>query len=115
MRFKKELKASQTVFKELTKAGVNIEELNTVRKHLSEVKGGGLAKMAYPATVISLIVSDVLGNNLSMVASGPTVFDKTTKKDAEKILRKYLRKSAFQSALIRVLAETPKEKSILKK
>ena len=112
---KKELKASQTVFKELTKAGVNIEELNTVRKHLSEVKGGGLAKMAYPATVISLIVSDVLGNNLSMVASGPTVFDKTTKKDAEKILRKYLRKSAFQSALIRVLAETPKEKKYFKK
>ena len=112
---KKELKASQTVFKELTKAGVNIEELNTVRKHLSEVKGGGLAKMAYPATVISLIVSDVLGNNLSMVASGPTVFDKTTKKDAEKILKKYQHKSACLSLLISDLKETPKQKKYFEK
>lgn len=73
----------------LTKSGADILELNTVRKHLSDFKGGGLAKIAYPASVISLIVSDVLGNDLSMVASGPTVLDKTTKEDAENILKKF--------------------------
>ncbi|PIR44259.1 hypothetical protein COV23_00790, partial [Candidatus Wolfebacteria bacterium CG10_big_fil_rev_8_21_14_0_10_31_9] len=90
-----ELKASNTTFKELTNAGADIIELNTVRKHLSEVKGGGLARLIYPATAISLIVSDVLGNDISMVASGPTVYDKTTKKDAEFVLKKYGSKSTI--------------------
>ena len=85
----KELKHSQEIFKHLTEAGADIFGLNTVRKHLSEVKGGGLAKMAYPAKVVSLIVSDICGNDLSFIASGPTVYDETTNKDAEKILEKY--------------------------
>ena len=85
----KELEESKTIINELTKKGVDISELNTIRKHLSEFKGGGLAKMACPATFVSLIVSDVCGNDLSNVASGPTVMDKTTKKDAERILKKY--------------------------
>ena len=108
---KKELKNSISTTKLLTKVGANILELNTVRKHLSEVKGGGLAKMAYPATVFSLVISDVIGNNLSMVASGPMAYDKTTKKDAEKIIKKYLRKSA----LVRALTETPKDKKYFQK
>jgi glycerate-2-kinase len=114
----KELKYSQTIFKELTKAGADIKELNTARKHLSEVKGGNLAKMTYPATVVSLIVSDVptANNDLSAIASGPTVYDKTTKKDAIKIFKKYLpRNSVFQSALVRVLRETPKDEKYFKK
>jgi len=110
-----ELKYSKIVFSELTMAGADILELNTVRKHLSEIKAGGLAKIAYPATVVSLIVSDVIGNDLSMVASGPTVHDKTFKKDAEKIIRKYQHKSANLSALISVLKETPKDKKYFKK
>lgn len=73
----------------LIKSGADIQEINTVRKHISQVKGGGLAKIAYPAQVISLIFSDVPGNNLSFIASGPTVQDKTTKKDVLKILKKY--------------------------
>ncbi|MEK7593504.1 MAG: glycerate-2-kinase family protein, partial [Patescibacteria group bacterium] len=102
---KEELKNSVLAIKELTKAGANINELNTVRKHLSEFKGGGLAKMACSATIISLIVSDVCGNDLSDVASGPTVFDKTAKKDAKKILKKYgLNPDKFN------LYETPKAK-----
>jgi len=117
----KEMKYSRTVFKELTKAGANILELNTARKHLSEVKGGNLAKFAYPATVISLIVSDVLGNDLSMVASGPTVFDKTTKKDAEKILKNYKLRTANhvptghlpQGDKLQII-ETPKDKKYFK-
>ncbi len=107
----KELKNSVIATKELTKAGANILELNTVRKHLSEVKGGGLAKLVYPATMISLIVSDVLGNNLSMVASGPTVFDKTTKNDAEKILTKYKIQNTKYKIQTR---ETPKDKKCFK-
>jgi glycerate-2-kinase len=102
-----ELAASQTVFKKLTEAGADIFELNTIRKHISEVKGGGLAKVAYPADVISLIASDVLGNDLSMVASGPTVLDKTTVKDAKKILNKYKIKEID-------LIETPKDKKYFK-
>jgi len=99
----KELNASRTAFKKLTEAGADIFELNTVRKHVSEVKGGGLAKIAWPADVVSLIASDVLGNDLSMVASGPTVFDRTSKKDAEKVLKKYGVKGLK-------LTETPKDK-----
>lgn len=112
---KGELKQFVLTTKELTRVGADIVELNTARKHLSAFKGGGLAKLAYPATVISLIVSDVLGNDLSMVASGPTSLDKTTKKDAQKVLKKYLRKSAFLSALIRDLKDTPKDKEYFKK
>jgi len=102
----KEMRNSILATKRLTEAGANIVELNTVRKHLSEIKGGGLARLAYPAKIISLIVSDVLGNDLSMVASGPTVFDKTIKKDAENILKKYgINPKMF------CLIETPKAKS----
>ncbi len=103
----KELKYSRDIFGKLTKAGANILEVNAVRKHLSEIKGGGLAKIAYPAAMVSLIVSDVLGNDLSVVASGPTVRDKTTRKDAEKVLKKYKLKAE--------LLETPKDKKYFKK
>lgn len=77
------------ITKELTRKGADIYELNTVRKHLSQVKGGKFARLCFPARVVSLIFSDVLGNDISMVASGPTVIDTTTFKDAKKILEKY--------------------------
>ncbi len=111
----KELVHSKNVFNKLTGVGVSIQELNIVRKHLSEVKGGRLVKIAYPATVVSLIVSDVFGNDLSTIASGPTVFDKTTNKDAKKVLNKYLCKSKYLSVLINDLRETPKDKKYFKK
>lgn len=104
-----EMKDSVAVTKALTKAGANISELNSVRKHLSHIKGGGLAKIAYSAAVVSLIVSDVCGNDLSTVSSGPTVFDKTFKKDAENILKKYGLKPLIVS-----LVETPKDKKYFK-
>jgi glycerate-2-kinase len=69
--------------------GAAIEEINTVRKHISNVKGGNLAKICYPAMVVSLIFSDVPNDDLGMVASGPTVLDTSTIHDAEKILQKY--------------------------
>ncbi|MEK7534521.1 MAG: DUF4147 domain-containing protein [Patescibacteria group bacterium] len=77
------------VNKSLLRSGANISEMNIVRKHLSKVKGGGLAKHLYPAMIVSLIVSDVPGNDLSVVASGPTVKDSSTKTEAFNILHTY--------------------------
>jgi glycerate-2-kinase len=73
----------------LLRAGADIVELNTVRKHLSEVKGGRLAAAAYPASVVNLVISDVLGNDLESIASGPTHWDSTTFADARRVLKKY--------------------------
>jgi glycerate 2-kinase len=73
----------------LLKCGATINEINTVRKHISSFKGGWLAKKAHPATVLNLILSDVVGDPLDFIASGPTVPDSTTFGDAVKVLRKY--------------------------
>ncbi len=70
-------------------SGGDIHELNTVRKHISRLKGGGLAKILYPATVVGLIFSDIPGGDYEVVASGPTYKDNTTIKDAENIIEKY--------------------------
>lgn len=90
------------------KSDMPIEELNVLRKHLSGLKGGGLAKLLYPATVVGLIFSDVPSNRFEMVASGPTYYDPTTIRDAEKIAKKYkLKNYPFN--------ETPKEKIYFQK
>ena len=73
----------------LLKSGATINEINTVRKHISNIKGGWLAKRTYPATILNLILSDVIGDPLDFIASGPTVPDSTTFKDAIKVLKKY--------------------------
>ncbi|MFZ1328871.1 MAG: glycerate kinase [Chitinophagaceae bacterium] len=73
----------------LINSGATINEINTVRKHLSFLKGGQLAKAAYPAKIVSLIISDVTGDDISSIASGPTVPDSSTFKDAFQILKKY--------------------------
>ena len=73
----------------LLNSGANISEINAIRKHLSLVKGGGLAKHLYPSHVKSLIFSDVPGNDLSVIASGPTNIDPTSIEDAETVLQKY--------------------------
>jgi len=70
-------------------SGATIKEINTVRKHLSTLKGGGLAKMAYPAESISLVLSDVVGDPLDIVASGPTVPDSSTFEDFNDIVERY--------------------------
>lgn len=77
------------VSKALLKSGANIIEMNKVRQHLSDVKGGGLAEHLFPARVASLIFSDVPGNDLTYIASGPTVHDPTHIQDAKDILKKY--------------------------
>ncbi|MFX1550401.1 MAG: glycerate kinase [Promethearchaeota archaeon] len=76
----------------LLSSGASIHEINTIRKHLSDFKGGNLAKKIYSssgAILISLIISDVVGDDLDSIASGPTVPDKTTFKDAIEIIKKY--------------------------
>jgi glycerate-2-kinase len=73
----------------LLKSGANINEINTVRKHISDFKGGWLAKKAYPATILNLILSDVVGDPIDFIASGPTVPDSTTFGDAVRVLKKY--------------------------
>lgn len=102
------------VTQHLIRAGATIAELNTVRKHLSYARGGYLAKYAYPARVLSLIFSDVPGNDVSVVSSGPTVKDATTIKDAAAIVEKYdvLR---FCNIARCGLVETPKEEKYFEK
>ena len=73
----------------LLRVGANITEINTIRKHLDRLKGGRLARLAYPARVVSLILSDVVGNPLDVIASGPTVPDTSTFADACAILERY--------------------------
>lgn len=75
--------------KALLRSGATISEMNVIRKHLSATKGGGLAKLLYPAIVASLIFSDVPGNDLSVIASGSTVQDPTTLQNALDFLEKY--------------------------
>ena len=77
------------LFKDLTAHGATIQEMNTVRKHTSRARGGGLARAAYPAEVVSLIVSDVPGNDIAFISSAPTVKDSSTIEDAEAVLAKY--------------------------
>lgn len=83
------LAEKQNVNKLLLKCGASIDEINTVRKHLSKFKGGQLATYAFPRRIVSLILSDVIGNDLQTIASGPTVPDLTTFDKAIKICRKY--------------------------
>ncbi len=83
------LKDKQVITNALLKSGAVITEINTVRKHLSAFKGGWLAKKAYPATVLNLALSDVMGDSMDSIASGPTVPDLSTFSDARKILEKY--------------------------
>lgn len=73
----------------LLRAGATINELNTVRKHLSQVTGGGLARLAQPAPLVALLLSDVVGNPLDVIASGPTVPDTSTFADAIAILERF--------------------------
>ena len=83
------LEDKRAINKALLASGADISEMNCVRKHLSAVKGGRLAAAAAPARVVSLVISDVPGDDLSVIASGPTTPDPTTSADALAILTRY--------------------------
>ena len=83
------LQDKQQINMALLKSGANIKEMNCVRKHLSAIKGGRLARACAPAKVVSLMISDVPDDNLDVIASGPTVPDPTTFADAMGIINKY--------------------------
>jgi len=110
------LAEKQTVTDLLLKAGADIQELNTVRKHISAVKGGRLAEIAYPAKMVSLILSDVIGDPLDVIASGPTSPDTSTFTDAINVIQKYGLATRMPGNVINILAkgaqghipETPK-------
>lgn len=83
------LSDKQNLTRDLLASGAPIQDINTVRKHLSLIKGGRLAKALYPASIITLAISDVAGDKPSIIASGPTVPDPTTRADALTVLKKW--------------------------
>jgi hydroxypyruvate reductase len=110
------LKNKQDTSKVLLSCGATIHEINTLRKHTSKIKGGRLAQAAYPATIISLILSDVVGDDLDIIASGPTVPDLSSFSDCMKILERYHIKDKIpvnilnhiESGISGKIPETPK-------
>jgi len=103
------LEDKQAVNKALLKSGATISEMNVVRKHLSAIKGGRLAAAAAPARVVALMISDVPGDDPSIIASGPTVPDPSTNKDALGIIDKYgIEVPASVRKLLLKADETPK-------
>lgn len=117
------LRDLQSLNQILLACGATIQEINTLRKHLSRVKGGHLARLAAPAQVATLILSDVIGDPLEVIASGPTVPDPTTFQDAVDILQKYQIANEIPPAIHDYLTlgaegkkpETPKAKDSLYK
>ena len=110
------LAEKQAITRLLLNCGADIREINAVRKHISSIKGGQLARLAFPATVISLLLSDVIGDSLDVIGSGPTVADASTFAEALAILRKYKIDSKapasvrhrIERGVAREIPETPK-------
>ncbi|SEA74217.1 glycerate 2-kinase [Desulfuromusa kysingii] len=110
------LEDKQKTTQSLLSCGATIHEINTVRKHLSLLKGGGLARAVYPATLISLILSDVVGDDLDSIASGPCVPDPRTFADCKSIFERYAIINVIPRNVLRhidagiagTVAETPK-------
>ncbi|MBW2238595.1 MAG: glycerate kinase [Deltaproteobacteria bacterium] len=94
------LKDKQDTIKVLLSCGATIHEINTLRKHTSKIKGGRLAQAAFPATIISLILSDVVGDDLDIIASGPTVPDSSSFADCMEILERYHIKDKIPESIL---------------
>lgn len=94
------LQDKQATTRLLLNAGATINELNAVRKHLSQVKGGRLAKAASPAQLVTFILSDVIGDPLDVIASGPTAPDSSTFGDACSVIEKYVSRKALPASVV---------------
>jgi glycerate-2-kinase len=113
------LAQKQQITQLLLKAGADIRELNTVRKHISRIKGGRLAELACPAGILSLILSDVIDDPLDVIASGPTSPDQTTFQDALDVIGRYGLTQKIPEGALNILKrgaageipETPKEEN----
>lgn len=106
----------QALTRDLLSCGARVDEINTLRRHLDRVKGGRIAEAAVPVRVAGLILSDVVGNPLEAIASGPTAPDPSTKKDALNILKKYGLTKKFKETIVHFLehsAETPKPDDVI--
>lgn len=110
------LEESQTVTRMLLECGANIDEINALRKHISLSKGGQMARTAFPATTINLMLSDVVGDKMDVIASGPFVPDTSTFEMIGEIIRKYgLRdiparvEAHLKAGAAGAISETPKE------
>jgi len=111
------LEEKQLTTELLLKCGASIQEINTIRKHLSWIKGGQLAKLIYPSSLQALILSDVVGDELDAIASGPTVPDSTTFDESWEIIKNYNIQSQLPESVIKhikmgkegMLPETPKK------
>ncbi len=107
----------QKVTELLLECGATIHQINAVRKHLSLIKGGRMARLAHPSTLISLILSDVIGDDIDCIASGPTAPDKSTFSDCIRIIENHGIRRRMPLAVMAILArgergeleETPKE------
>jgi glycerate 2-kinase len=97
------LEEIQQMTRALLDCGADISEINTLRKHLDLVKGGGLAKAIAPASMITLVISDVIGNSPSVIASGPTFPDESTFQDAWKIIQKYQLEDILPASILSIL------------
>jgi len=110
------LAEKQAVTKDLLACGASIDEINTIRKHISSSKGGQMARAAFPATTVNLMLSDVVGDRMDVIASGPFVPDPSTFKEAMDIVEKYGLKDLpdsirtyLQSGVAHEIPETPKD------
>ncbi|HEY6831302.1 MAG TPA: glycerate kinase [Pseudolabrys sp.] len=97
----------QAVTRALLRSGANIGEINTVRKHLSRIKGGRLARLAHPAQIVTIAISDVPGDDPAVIGSGPTVPDPSTLAEARAIVAKY--RLAVPDAVTRALMDAKNE------
>ncbi|MBI5824169.1 MAG: DUF4147 domain-containing protein [Chloroflexi bacterium] len=103
----------QSLTSALLKCGARIDEINTLRRHLDSLKGGGVAALANGARVCALLLSDVVGDSLEAIASGPTVPDSTSLADAIAIIEKYGLNEKIPASIIPALTETSKPGSPL--
>jgi hydroxypyruvate reductase len=106
----------QTLTRDLLECGASIDEINAIRKHISASKGGQMARAAYPATTVNLMLSDVVGDKMDVIASGPFVPDMSTFNDAWEIIEKYGLRDIpdsvtehLKKGLEHVIPETPKK------